>query len=102
MLNDFLTKSRTPQHNASLSLKNDVINFFNKIQDEEILEPQFQLLTSIVERELREQKQSPAIFFLELLHNLEDNDIDQSLPKIEMVIEALDREHFDALSKIKG
>jgi hypothetical protein len=102
LLNTFVAKSKIHQSESENPGIKDVITFFTKLQTEDIIDPQIQLLSSIVEGELRQHKQIPQTFFSDLLHNLADNNFKDSLPKIELVIGALDNEHFEALSKIKG
>ena len=80
-----------------------LIEFFLKIDDDANTQPQFQLLSSIIERELRNSDEKHPDTFLEVLvEQMRNNEVDNVLPKIEFIVEALDSENSEALAKIKG
>lgn len=101
LLNDFIVKAKiNPALNES---KIDQLKeFFDKINDIENIEPEYQLLTSIIERELRRDRKNPLVFIDNLVHELEDNKLEEAMPKIRIIAEALDSENTKALLKIKG
>lgn len=101
LLNDFIVKAKVDEEINS-SRKEQLIDFFSKIIDQSNVQPQFQLLSSIIERELRTVNNQPQDFFGSLIEEIRTNNTKAILPKIELVIEALDSENSDALSKIKG
>lgn len=101
LLNDFVVKTKVDEE-INAGRKEQLIEFFSKILDQNNAQPQFQLLSSIIERELRSVKNTPLVFFTGLIEDIKNDDTQAVLPKIELVIDALDTENSDALSKIKG
>jgi hypothetical protein len=101
LLNDFVVKTKVNEEINS-EKKEQLIAFFSKILDQNNVQPQFQLLSSIIERELRNTSNQPQIFFNALIEEIKSDDTEAVLPKIERVIEALDSENSEALAKIKG
>lgn len=101
LLIDFIVKAKI---NVEINdaKKEQLIEFITKISDKENTQPQFQLLSSIIERELRHQHNKREVFLGTLLQEIKNNDIENVLPKIEFIVEALDTENSEALSKIKG
>lgn len=101
LLNDVLVKAKINQGIAD-GKKDQLIEFVTKVSDTENTEPQFQLLASIIERELRSESKKPDTFFNSLLQEIQDNDFEAFLPKISFMADALDTENSVALAKIKG
>jgi hypothetical protein len=101
ILTDFIVKAKV-NHEISDAKKDQLIEFISKIIDGENTQPQFQLLSSIIDRELRNQHSKREVFFSGLLQEIKNSNVDEVLPKIEFIVEALDSENSDALSKIKG
>ena len=62
MLNDFVVKTKSHQDIIDVNKGGEIISFFSKINDEETVDPQIQLLSSIIERELRVLKKPPSMF----------------------------------------
>lgn len=101
LLNDFIVKAKIHlQFNEQK--KEQIIDFITKIGDVNTTQPQYQLLSSIIERELRLHKSEPEAFFARLKNELEQNNVKSVLPKIEFIVAALDTENSEALAKIKG
>lgn len=102
LLNDFIVQFKSrPQHIDKLK-KDELVSFFSKINNAETLEPQFQLLTSIIERELREKGKPSIAYFNNIISEVEKDESDKFIPKLEFIVDVLDSEHFEALAKIKG
>lgn len=101
ILTDFVVKART-SGGINDAKKDQLVEFITKISDKENTEPQFQLLTSIIERELRNHRNKKDAFFAAMLSALQSNNMLDLVPRVEFIIEALDTENSEALSKIKG
>lgn len=101
LLNDFIVKAKI-NSDITETNKEQLIKFLSKLSDTNNAEPQFQMLSSIVERELRNVKTKPDVFFKNLIAEVENEDTDIIIPKIEMITEALDVENSEVLAKIIG
>lgn len=102
LLNDFVVKTNVDEE-INEGRKEQLVEFFSKLLDQTNAQPQFQLLSSIIERSLRNSQQEQAQVFLNsLINEIKSDDTKSVLPKIEFIIEVLDGENSNALSKIKG
>jgi uncharacterized membrane-anchored protein YjiN (DUF445 family) len=102
LLNDFVVKTNVDEE-INEGRKEQLVEFFSKLLDQTNAQPQFQLLSSIIERSLRNSQQEQAQVFLNsLINEIKSDDTKSVLPKIEFIIEVLDEENSNALSKIKG
>jgi hypothetical protein len=101
LLNDLIVKAKLHQE-LTEPTKDQLIEFIGRIVDHKNIQPQFQLLSSIIERELRGADKQPVVFFNGLLDEIKNDDVVGMLPKIEFIAGALDTENSDALSKIIG
>ncbi|PWS26174.1 hypothetical protein DHW03_15375 [Pedobacter yonginense] len=101
ILNDFIVRAKIHSE-ISESKKKELIEFLTKINDTENAQPQFQLLSSIIERELRNSHKRPVLYLNSLMEEIRDGALESVVPKIEFIVEALDTENSEALSKIKG
>jgi hypothetical protein len=101
LLNDILVKAKVNQ-GITEGKKDQLIEFVTNVGDSDNIQPQFQLLASIIERELRSDHKKPDTFFSSFLQEIHDNNIDAFLPKVSFIAEALDTENSVALAKIKG
>ena len=100
-LNDFLAKAKV--HSGNLNTKKDqLVDFLAKLYDVNSIDPQMQLLSSIIERELRPLQERLIPYFERLIAEVQADELDKSIPKIEFLVEALDAENSEALAKIKG
>ena len=99
LLNDILVKAKISQ-TITDGRKDQLLDFVNQVSDVDNRQPQFQLLASIIERELRAENKQPAVFFTSLLQEIQQNSVDAILPKVSLIAEALEVENSDALSKI--
>lgn len=82
--------------------KDQVIDFLTKVNDETSIDPQIQLLSSIIDRELRWNQDRINTFLNGLIVEIREDNFANSIPKIEFLVGALDNENSEALSKIKG
>jgi formate dehydrogenase maturation protein FdhE len=101
LLNDFLVKAKI-NHEIEGSQKEHLIDFIDKLKDENNTQPQYQLLSNIVERELRADAKDFQGYLQAAINELKQNDTQAFLPKIEFLAGILDTENSEALSKIIG
>ena len=101
LLNDFIVRAKVNQDIGD-SKKDQLIEFITKINDVNNFQPQFQLLSSIIERELRNANNRPDVYLNTLVDEIRNSNMDNVLPKVEFLVEALDTENSEALLKIKG
>ncbi|MFD2146219.1 hypothetical protein [Mucilaginibacter antarcticus] len=101
ILNDFIVKMKIHSEISDVK-KEELIEFLTKINDINNAQPQFQLLSSIIERELRNINRKSIPYLNTLVEEIKSGAIESVVPKIEFLVEALDTENSEALSKIKG
>ena len=101
ILNDFIVKAKIHPE-ITEARQEQLIDFLSKLTDVNNAEPQFQLLSSIIERELRNSNKRPDIFFTTLIGDIQSKNTETVVPKIELITEALDVENSEVLAKIIG
>lgn len=102
ILNDFIVQAKLHQE-VPEPKRDQVIAFITQINDSENIQPQVQLLSNIIEREIRHTQPMPLNqFYVTLIDEISNNHIEQALPGLELIVEALDEENSEALSKIMG
>jgi len=101
LLNDFIVKAKVHPDKLNAQ-KEHIVDFLSKINDESSIDPQFQLLSSIIDRELRCNHEQINTFMTGLIDLIKSNDFIKSIPKIEFLVDTLDNENSEALAKIKG
>jgi len=103
LLNDFIVRAKV---NVQMNepKKEPILEFINKVVDADTLQPQFQLLSSIIEREFRIRNTNPDVYLNRLKQELEqkETNMESVIPKIQFIVKILDNENSDALAKIKG
>lgn len=100
ILNEFVVRAKI-HSDVGDNKREQLVEFINKLNDIENTQPQYQLLSSIIDRKLRLYKK-PSTYLQTLVKELEENHVDEALPKIEFIVSALDTENSEALLKIKG
>jgi hypothetical protein len=101
LLNDIVVKLKIDQE-VDESKKEQLIEFIGKLRDENNFQPQFQLLSNIVERELRPTTKEPSVYLNTFITEIRENNMRNFLPKIEFLAGVLDTENSEALAKIIG
>lgn len=101
ILNDFIVKAKIHPE-ITEARQEQLIDFVSKLTDVNNAEPQFQMLASIIERELRNFNKRPDVFFSTLIEDIKNKNTETVIPKIEMITEALDVENSEVLAKIIG
>jgi hypothetical protein len=104
-LNRFIIDAKIHPQKLDKQKRKGVVDFFLKINDADNIEPQIQLLSTIIEKDLwQKKKQGMGTFISEILFELDENVIptEQMIDKLEIIVNALDIEHTGALAKIKG
>ncbi len=103
LINEYIVSRRSQAAPVDTRKQEDIVSLFNRIADDQNMEPPIQLLSVIIERDLREQRKQPKQFFRNLVTNLTTGDnADETLHELEVVVNALDTKHSEALAKIKG
>lgn len=101
ILNDFIVKAKIHPEITD-ARQEQLIDFVSKLTDVNNTEPQFQMLSSIIERELRNFNKRPDVFFSTLIEDIKNKNTETVIPKIELITEALDVENSEVLAKIIG
>jgi len=101
ILNDFIVKAKIHPEITD-ARQEQLIDFVSKLTDVNNAEPQFQMLSSIIERELRNFNKKPDVFLNTLIQDIKNKDTETVIPKIELITEALDVENSEVLAKIIG
>ncbi|MBS1532568.1 MAG: hypothetical protein JSU01_19850 [Bacteroidetes bacterium] len=101
LLNDFVVRVRINE-DIEDGQKGQLIEFIAKLKDENNAQPQFQLLSNIVERELRPTTKDFGNYLQLVINDIESGNVGGYLPKIEFLADILDTENSQALSKIIG
>lgn len=101
MLNDFVVKAKMNE-DIDEAQKDHLVDFITKLKDEDSTQPQYQLLSSIVERELRSKNSSFQEYLESIITEIGKNDTSTFLPKVEFLADVLDMENSVALAKIVG
>lgn len=104
-LNSFVIEAKIHPQKIDFKKRKGVIDLFSKINDYDNIEPQIQLLSAIIEKDLwQKKKQVLGTFISEILMELDNNPVpsEKIIDKLEVIINALDIEHTGALAKIKG
>lgn len=100
-LTDLIVKAKVSEDMGE-EKREQLMDFISKVSDAKSIKPQFQLLSNIFERELRNSEFKRDVFFGKLLDEVKENNIKNIIPMVETIIGILDSENSDALSKIKG
>jgi len=101
LLNDFVVKARI-NHDLEEGSKEYLIDFISKLKDENSTQPQFQLLSNMIERELRVTSKDFNGYLESVIKEVKENNTEQFLPKIEFLADILETENSEALLKIMG
>jgi hypothetical protein len=101
LLNDFVVKAKVNLE-IEEGQKEQLIDFFTKLKDENNTQPQFQLLSNIVERELRSISKDIGEYLESVIEDIRENNTNVFLPKVEFLADILDIENSEALLKIIG
>lgn len=103
LINEYIVSRRNQGVPVDTRKQEEVVALFNKIADDQNTEPPIQLLSVIIERDLRQQHRQPKQFLRRLVTNLSTgSNADETLHELEVVVNALDTKHSEALAKIKG
>lgn len=101
LLNNFVVKAKI-YHEVEEGQKEHLIDFITKLLDENNTQPQFQLLSNIVERALRLNSIDFSQYLNSIINEIKEDRNQEFLPKIEFLVDVLDTENCEALSKIIG
>lgn len=100
LINDYLVSIKENSIFEPQKLK-EIEDLFTKLKDEESIDPQIQLLSIVIEKELRKNNLTSTNFFNTLLNALKDKVASVLVRDLRYVVIALDNEYSRSLSKIK-
>lgn len=101
LLNNFVVRAKINE-DIEEGQKLQLIEFIAKLIDKNNAQPQFQLLSNIVERELRTTTKDFSNYLQLVINEVQTDNVQSYLPKIEFLVDILDIENSQALSKIMG
>ncbi len=102
LINEFIVSAKVHPNDIDEVQRKDLIDLFSKINDSNNSDPQIQLLSVIIERDLRKRKKPHKLFWKGVLEGLNNSPSIESIEKLEYIVNALDFENSGALAKIKG
>lgn len=102
LINDFIVTAKVTPDKIDERKRKDIIELFKQINDGTNQDPQIQLLSIIIQRELRSQSKKSKVFFKEIIEDLEKEPSKKSIENLESIADALDVENSGAFAKIKG
>ena len=102
LINDFIVTAKVTPDKIDENKRKDIIELFTKINDVNNRDPQIQLISIIIQRELRSQAKKSKFFFKEIIDDLENTLSKKSIDNLESIADALDVENSGAFAKIKG
>jgi len=102
LINSFILNIKSQPDSINNTAKLELVNFLKKLSSSESVDPQIQILYTMIERDLRMMKKKARLYIGDLINDLESNSLDKASNKLEELANTLDKEHFEALAKIKG
>ena len=102
LINEFIVSAKVHPNDINEEQRQDLIDLFSKMNDSNNSDPQIQLLSVIIERDLRNRKKQHKVFWKGVFEGLNNNPSTDSIEKLEYIVNALDFENSGALAKIKG
>lgn len=102
LINEFIVSVKVHPNDINEEQRKDLIDLFSKMNDSNNSDPQIQLLSVIIERDLRNRKKQHKVFWKGVFEGLNNNPSTDSIEKLEYIVNALDFENSGALAKIKG
>ena len=102
LINEFIVSAKVHPNDINEEQRQDLIDLFSKMNDSNNSDPQIQLLSVIIERDLRNRKKQHKVFWKGVFEGLNNNPSSDSIEKLEYIVNALDFENSGALAKIKG
>lgn len=102
LINDFIVTAKVTPDKIDEKKRKDIIELFTKINDVNNRDPQIQLISIIIQRELRSQAKKSKFFFKEIIDDLANTPSKKSIDNLESIADALDVENSGAFAKIKG
>lgn len=102
LLNDFSVVIKEDPEKMEEENYEQVKNLFLTLESNESINPEIQLLSIIIEQELRKDQLSPTKFFKAITKDLQSRTFEKVISNLERVIKALDSEFSFVLSKMNG
>ena len=79
LINDFIVTAKVTPDKIDDKKRRDIIELFKQINDGANKDPQIQLLSIIIQRELRNQAKKSKAFFKEIIEDLEKKPSQESI-----------------------
>lgn len=102
LINDFIVTAKVTPDKIDERKRKEIIELFKQISDGTNQDPQIQLLSIIIQRELRSQSKKSKAFLKEIIEDLQKEPSIKSIENLESIADALDVENSGAFAKIKG
>ena len=103
LLDEYLVEKRSKVRSPSNDMEKGVKEFFSQLKDKDVLEPEIQIIASILERACREKGISLFMLINKITDGLECRSKDDSFVKdLETVAIMLSNESSSALSRMRG
>lgn len=102
LLNDFSIAIKEAPEKITEASYQQIIDLFSVLENEENIDPQAQMLSVVIEQELRKQDLPSDTFFKSLSRDLKSKSYNKIIDQLNCVIEALDTEFSMVLSKMNG
>lgn len=100
LLNDFLIAIKKDSTNVPFEKYQEVKELFEKLKDEESIDPRIQVLSGIIEAELRKKNFSRTKFFKGITADIDQKKYTSLSKNLHHVLNALDTEYSHALAKM--
>jgi hypothetical protein len=102
LINDFIVAAKVSPNKIDDKKRKDIIELFSNLNDSANKDPQIQLLSIIIQRDLRRHSKASKSFIKKIIDDLEKMPSKESIEKLEYIASTLDVENSGAFSKIKG
>jgi hypothetical protein len=100
ILNDFIITIKDDSAKVSPEKYQEVKELFEKLKDDESIDPRIQVLSVIIEAELRKKNFSKSKFFNSIAADINQKRYESLSRNLHHVVNALDREYSHALAKM--
>ncbi|MBB6324472.1 hypothetical protein FHS59_000087 [Algoriphagus iocasae] len=100
ILNDFIISIKNDSTEVSQEKYQEVKILFEKLKDEDNIDPRIQVLSVIIEAELRKKNFPKSKFFNSITSDINQKKYESLSRKLNHVVNALDNEYSHALAKM--
>ncbi|KYG79261.1 hypothetical protein AWW67_12845 [Roseivirga seohaensis] len=100
LLNDFMIAIKNDSEKVPAEKYKEVKELFEKLKDDESIDPRIQVLSVIIEAELRKKNFSKSKFFNGIAADINQKKYESLSKNLHHVVNALDSEYSHALAKM--